>query len=102
MCYNQEREVIFPEPVSYLVQKGMKGQLIMAGIKILKNKIPFIITLVCCVTVAALAASVRAADSPKVSETSAQAAEKQVIVLDAGHPTYLNTQTPRIWLNNAV
>ena len=76
--------------------------LIMAGIKILKNKIPFIITLVCCVTVAALAASVRAAEGTRAAEASAQAKEKQVVVLDAGHPTYLNTQTPRIWLNNAV
>lgn len=74
----------------------------MANIKILKNKIPFIVTLVCCVTVAALAASVRAGQNVKTAETSAQAKEKQVIVLDAGHPTYLNTQTPRIWLNNAV
>jgi N-acetylmuramoyl-L-alanine amidase len=55
------------------------------GIKILKNKIPFIITLFCCVTVAALAASVRAAESPKASETAADASEKRVIVLDAGH-----------------
>lgn len=57
----------------------------MAGIKILKNKIPFIITLFCCVTVAALAASVRAAESKKTAETSADVREKQVIVLDAGH-----------------
>ena len=67
----------------------MKGKLIMAGIKILKNKIPFIITLVCCVTVAALAASVRAGQSVKTAEASAQAREKQVVVLDAGHPAYL-------------
>lgn len=72
----------------------MKGKLIMAGIKILKNKIPFIITLVCCVTVAALAASVRAGQSVKTAEASAQAREKQVVVLDAGHPTYQLTTTP--------
>ncbi len=55
------------------------------GIKILKNKIPFIITLFCCVTVAALAASVRASDSAKAAQTSAAGSPKQVIVLDAGH-----------------
>ena len=80
----------------------MKGQLIMAGIKILKNKVPFIITLFCCVTVAALAASVRAAEGTKTAQTASESSPKQVVVLDAGHPTYLNTQTPRIWLSNAV
>lgn len=57
----------------------------MANIKILKNKIPFIITLFCCVTVSALAASARAAEGRKAAETAAQSAPKQVIVLDAGH-----------------
>ena len=74
----------------------------MANIQILKNKIPFIITLFCCVTVAALAASVRAGDEARVQAAAAETVTRQVIVLDAGHPTYLNTQTPRIWLNNAV
>ena len=74
----------------------------MANIQILKNKIPFIITLFCCVTVAALAASVRAGDEARAAAAAAEKVTKQVIVLDAGHPTYLNTQTPRIWLNNAV
>lgn len=57
----------------------------MAGIKILKNKIPFIITLFSCVTVAALAAAVHASGGAGAAETSATAEEKQVIVLDAGH-----------------
>ena len=57
----------------------------MANIKILKSKIPFIITLFCCVTVSALAASVRAAEDRKAAETAAQTEPKQVIVLDAGH-----------------
>ena len=57
----------------------------MANIKILKNKIPFIITLFCCVTVAALAASVKAGENKKAAEVSANAAPKQVVVLDAGH-----------------
>ena len=86
ICYTVSAVlVIFRQLVSYLLQKDMKGKLIMAGIKILKNKIPFIITLVCCVTVAALAASVRAGQSMKTAEASAQAREKQVVVLDAGH-----------------
>ncbi|MBP5605007.1 MAG: N-acetylmuramoyl-L-alanine amidase [Ruminiclostridium sp.] len=57
----------------------------MANIKILKNKIPFIITLFCCVTVGALAASARASEAGKATETAAQSVPKQVIVLDAGH-----------------
>ena len=61
----------------------------MENLKIFKGKIPFLITLVCCVTVAALAAGVRASDTAKIQETAAQALQKQVIVLDAGHPTYL-------------
>ncbi len=74
----------------------------MANIQMLKNKIPFLVTFACCVTVAALAAGVHASDGAKAAETAAQGTPRQVIVLDAGHPTYLNTQTPRIWLNNAV
>lgn len=68
----------------------------MANIQILKNKIPFIITLFCCVTVAALAASVRAAESAKAdaAAAAAEAKPKQVVVLDAGHPTYRLTTTP--------
>ena len=61
----------------------------MAGIKILKNKIPFIITLFSCVTVAALAAAVHASGGGAVAAASAEGSEQQVIVLDAGHPTYL-------------
>ena len=57
----------------------------MANIQILKNKIPFIITMVCCTVVAALAASVKAAESTKAAEAAAQTSPKQVIVLDAGH-----------------
>ena len=57
----------------------------MAGIQILKNKIPFIITLFSCVTVAALAAAVHASGGAKTAETAAAAGEQQVIVLDAGH-----------------
>ncbi len=57
----------------------------MAGIKILKNKIPFIITMFSCVTVAALAATVHAAKEGKAAQTAADADERQVIVLDAGH-----------------
>ena len=57
----------------------------MERIKILKSKIPFLITLVCCVTVAALAASVRAAESAKAAQTAAESSPKQVIVLDPGH-----------------
>ena len=57
----------------------------MENLKIFKGKIPFLITLVCCVTVAALAAGVRASDTAKIQETAAQALQKQVIVLDAGH-----------------
>ena len=73
------------------------------NIKLLKSKIPFLVTLACCVTVAALAAGVRSADSEKAAAvTTAGSSPRKVIVLDAGHPTYLNTQTPRIWLNQAV
>ena len=61
----------------------------MANIQILKNKIPFIITLFCCLTVTALAASVRAAQGEQSAEVSANAQNRQVVVLDAGHPTYL-------------
>ena len=43
----------------------------MANIQILKNKIPFIITLFCCVTVAALAASVRAGDEARAAAAAA-------------------------------
>ena len=57
----------------------------MANIQILKNKIPFIITLFCCVTVAALAASVRAGDEARVQAAAAETVTRQVIVLDAGH-----------------
>lgn len=55
------------------------------GMKILKNKIPFIITLFSCVTVAALAATVQAGKGAKAAETAASAETRQVIVLDAGH-----------------
>ena len=74
----------------------------MANIQMLKNKIPFLVTFACCVTVAAPAAGVHASDGAKAAETAAQGTPRHVIVLDAGHPTYLNIQTPRIWLNNAV
>ena len=57
----------------------------MANIQILKNKIPFIITLFCCVTVASLAASVRAGDEARVKAAAAETVTRQVIVLDAGH-----------------
>ncbi len=57
----------------------------MAGIKILKNKIPFIITMFSCVTVAALAATVQAGKKADIAETAAQTESRQVIVLDAGH-----------------
>lgn len=57
----------------------------MSKIKILKNKIPFIITLFCCVTVAALAASVKASEGAKAAQTAAQSSPKQVVILDAGH-----------------
>ena len=66
----------------------------MSNIKIFKDKIPFIITLFCCVTVAALAASTRAAESANAAQTAAESSPKQVIVLDAGHPTYRLTTTP--------
>ena len=66
----------------------------MAGIQILKNKIPFLITLFSCVTVAALAAAVHAGQGTAVAETSADGDGRQVIVLDAGHPTYRLTTTP--------
>ncbi len=55
------------------------------NIQMLKNKLPFIVTLACCVTVAGLAAGVRAADSADAAEAAAVVSPKQVIVLDAGH-----------------
>ena len=63
--------------------------------QMLKNKIPFLVTLVCCVTVASLAAAVRASGSDAAREASADTVRpKQVIVLDAGHPAYRLTTTP--------
>ena len=51
----------------------------MANIQMLKSKIPFIVTLACCVTVAALAAGVRSADSAKAAEAAAEATPKNEI-----------------------
>ena len=59
----------------------------MEKLKLLKGKIPFLITLVCCVTVAALAAGVRATDGEAAQATSAETGQdRKVVVLDAGHP----------------
>ena len=63
----------------------------MAGIKILKNKIPFIITLFSCVTVAALAAAVHASGGSAATQTAAAGEDRPVIVLDAGHGAFFLT-----------
>ncbi len=60
----------------------------MANIQILRNKIPFLITLACCTVVAVLAASVRAGEGAKAEAAAAETKPKQVVVLDAGHGAY--------------
>ena len=74
------------------------------AVRTFENKVPVIFAVVCCIAVAALSAAVRLsgapADIPVSASASGNAAE--TVILDAGHPTYLNTQTPRIWLNQAV
>ncbi len=80
-----QRCLSYPSLVRHIYYKKRERAKDMANIKILKNKIPFIITLVCCCMVAALAAGAKAAERAAYTETSVKAAEKQVIVLDAGH-----------------
>ena len=86
-------KVIFREPVSYPLQKAYERTNCMTYPQMLKNKLPFLVTLVCCVTVAALAAAVRGNDGGNAAQTSAQASPRQVIVLDAGHGAYRLAQT---------
>ena len=60
------------------------------NVKALENKIPLIFTVVCCIIVAALSAAVRMSGNESTDiSVSSDAAVKKVIVLDAGHPTYL-------------
>ena len=62
----------------------MKGSPYMKAVKIIKNKIPLIITLFCCFVVAALSASVKVGQN-NAAQASVNASPKKIIVLDAGH-----------------
>lgn len=62
----------------------MKGSPYMKAVKIIKNKIPLIITLFCCFVVAALSASVKVGQN-NAAQAAVNASPKKIIVLDAGH-----------------
>ena len=74
----------------------------MANIQVLKNKIPFIITLFCCVTVAALAASVRAGDEARAAAAAAEnssAGEKiNAVNIDCTELEYISSAGLRVLL----